>query len=157
MAPSFGMPPSSVAHDTFKIVYCSRSALRHRADEGADEIRRILSRSRENNRAANVSGALIYTLGCFAQVLEGEQGAVERIYERIACDPRHHALTVIEAGHRGPRDFADWSMAYASEVDATARPLFENTLRAAFAGPSVKGEAVLALLRRVVMAETVLA
>lgn len=102
-----------------------------------------------------MSGALICNAGCFAQVLEGERSAVERIYERIACDPRHRALTVIEAGPCDARDFADWSMAYANEVDAAARPTFESTLRAVFAGPSVKGEAVLRLLRRIVLADTV--
>ena len=147
----------SATRDAFKVVYCSRSSLRHRENGGLDEIRRILARSRDNNREANVSGALVFNAGCFAQVLEGERGAVERIYERIACDPRHRALTVLQSGSGGPRDFADWSMAYAGSVDEAARPLFESTLRAAFATPSGNGEALLGLLRRIVLAETVTA
>ena len=79
----------------YKIVYCSRNCL-----QDSDEIQRILTKSRENNRRHDVSGALLYNAGCFAQVLEGDQRAVEEIYERIACDPRHSDITMLQAGLR---------------------------------------------------------
>ncbi len=140
------------ARSAYKIVYCSRNCL-----QDQEEIQRILLKSRENNRRDDVSGALLYNDGCFAQVLEGDRRAVEEIYERIACDPRHRDITMLQAGFGGPRDFADWSMAYTGVVAAQAQPIVSGTLNAAFAGVGVTGEAVLALLRRVVLAESVAA
>ena len=46
-------------------------------------------------------------------------------------------------------------MAYTAVVAETAQPIVSSTLNAAFAGVGVTGEAVLQLLRRVVLAESV--
>ena len=118
--------------ETYKIVYCSRNALAE-SDGGTAAIRGILLKSRENNRRANVSGALLFNAGCFAQVLEGSREAVEQTFERIACEARHRDITVLEAGVSGPRVFDEWSMAYAGTVADDALPLLVSTLNAAFA------------------------
>ncbi len=146
------MLQTATGEDTYKIVYCSRNCLQDQVG-GTEEIRRILLKSRENNRKRDVSGALLFNGGCFAQVLEGERNAVEEIYERIACDARHRDITMLQSGFGGTRDFAEWSMAYAGTVADDALPLLVSTLNAALAGPGSNGEAVLGLLRRVVLAE----
>lgn len=146
------MLQTGTARGAYKIVYCSRNCLQDPA-----EIQRILLKSRENNRRHDVSGALLYNSGCFAQVLEGDRRAVEEVYERIACDARHRDITMLQAGFGGARDFAEWSMAYTGAVPEAAQPMVSGTLNAAFACVGVTGETVLALLRRVVLAESVAA
>ncbi len=148
------MHPSDAG--AYKIVYCSRNSLR--GQQGGDaEIERILLKSRDNNRRAGVSGALLFNAGCFAQVLEGARDAVERIYERIACDMRHRDITMLQAGYAGRRDFAEWSMAYAGEIPRDEMPLLARTLDMAFVAPGSNAASVLALLRRVLLSERLMA
>lgn len=146
------MVPNDRDEKVYKIVYCSKNRLDD-SGESTAEIRRILTLSRQNNRRLDVSGALLFNRGCFAQVLEGRREAVQHIYERIACDDRHREITMLQAGYAGPRDFSEWSMAYAGTVAEDTLPLLVSTLNAAFSGPASNGEAVLGLLRRVVLQE----
>lgn len=136
--------------DVYKIVYCSRNSLGG-PEQSAEGLRSILTLARENNKQHNVSGALLFNSGVFAQVLEGKQADVEEIYEHIARDTRHRDITVLQSSLHGPRDFADWSMAYAGTVADSALPLMLSTLNAAFTRGNSNGEAVLSLLQKVVV------
>ncbi len=59
----------------------------------------------------------------FAQVLEGPQEAVERLYDRIKIDPRHDTLDVREAHQVETRAFARWAMANVGEHGEVDIPL----------------------------------
>ncbi len=50
---------------------------------------RILRKSKANNPALGITGVLCFSEGIFLQVLEGGRSAVNRLYNRIAADPRH--------------------------------------------------------------------
>ena len=76
------------------------------------ELDDILQTSRRKNAALGVSGALLYAGGNWMQVLEGEQGAVETLFDSISHDPRHRGLLVLIRGRQETRQFRDWSMAF---------------------------------------------
>ena len=71
----------------------------------------ILAISRRKNRAAEVTGLLLYLDGGFLQVLEGGHEAVEEIYTAIRNDPRHWNLTVL-LDREAPAAFGEWSMGF---------------------------------------------
>lgn len=50
------------------------------------------------NERADLTSLLLHWNGCFLQLLEGRQDAVESAFERISVDPRHHAVSVIAYG-----------------------------------------------------------
>lgn len=100
----------------YRIVYCSRNT----AETGPEEFWRILAVSRAKNARDGVSGALLFSNGSFAQVLEGPLAALERTFERIQCDPRHAGVTVLQFGPLERRAFPDWSMAEAATVSIQA-------------------------------------
>ena len=54
----------------YRLVYMSRNDITDEIDTQIDD---ILETSRENNRLAEVTGALMFNTGCFAQVLEQHQ------------------------------------------------------------------------------------
>ena len=82
-----------------RLVYWSRNALFHTTSDLEAEMRAILAVSRRNNARENITGALLlYNDGCFAQVLEGPPAAVSQRFERIRTDPRHHDVTLLQAG-----------------------------------------------------------
>ena len=67
----------------FFLVYVS-SATRPFSGE---DLRVLLVTCRKDNTELGVKGMLLYKDGNFMQVLEGEEGAVRGLYERIAADP----------------------------------------------------------------------
>ena len=78
------------------------------------EVRDILSRSRTNNAACQVTGMLLFAEGSFFQVLEGPPAAVEATFARVSADPRHTRVTVIIREPIARRSFAEWTMGLAT-------------------------------------------
>ncbi|MBV9736352.1 MAG: BLUF domain-containing protein [Acidisphaera sp.] len=137
-----------------RIVYCSRNALAGSAASVSGEIRDILALSRANNRRDGITGALLYSGGVFAQVLEGRLDAIEGAFERIQRDPRHRDVTVLQIAPAGPRGFPDWSMAFAGDSAGRSDPATAARLAEALADPdAVGGEELLDLLRDLVVRE----
>ena len=101
-----------MSESLFRLVYYSRNRLPGGPDDMASAIAAILEKSRTNNAAAAVSGALLFNAGCFGQVLEGPHDAVEATFERIQQDERHGDVSVLAFGPIENRSFAHWSMAF---------------------------------------------
>ncbi len=140
-----------------RVLYCSRNLIPGAPRTVAADIGRILDASRRNNARDGITGGLLFSQGCFAQVLEGPLDAVENTFERIQCDERHGDVTVLQSGPIAARDFPDWSMAFAGP-DA-ASPLAGVRMADAFAGRSgvgcnTGGDTLLELLRAVITRES---
>lgn len=61
------------------------------------------------------------------QTLEGEESTVRALYEKIAVDRRHEAVTLLEAQAVDRRAFAKWSMARISDNDQpSGMPILTN-------------------------------
>lgn len=84
----------------------------------------LLTKSRENNSKAGLTGMLLYKDGNFMQVLEGEEATVRALYEKVHRDPRHRGVITLLQGHVEERQFPDWSMGFqdlnSPEVIATS-------------------------------------
>lgn len=78
----------------------------------SQDIDDILEVSRRRNKAAELSGMLLFADGGFIQVLEGEKGPLEAAYARILDDPRHTGVQELYRGVAPARQFPDWSMGY---------------------------------------------
>lgn len=96
----------------FQIFYVSRASAAF--DNAA--VQAILDASRRNNARIGVTGCLLYSGRCFAQMLEGDEAAVRSLAARIAADPRHEAVRVLAEGTRDERDHADWSMGFLHDL-----------------------------------------
>ena len=97
----------------YHISYISRSNLDGSDREKKNEIEKILAAANARNSTENVTGALLYSGGYFAQILEGEEQAVKKIFESIKSDSRHSYIYEISSHeHLEGRSFADWSMAF---------------------------------------------
>ena len=135
-----------------RIVYCSRNCTPGTLETVTAEIAAILEASRRNNARDGVTGGLLFSQDCFAQVLEGPIDAVEAAFERIQCDERHGEVTVLESGPVVGRDFPDWSMAFTGAQ--TDSPLAGIAMDGAFSRRTGAADVVLDLLRGVVKRET---
>ena len=96
----------------FRLAYFSRNALQGDASQLQLQLAALLATARRINASHGVTGALLFSDGLFAQVLEGEHGAVERIFSSIERDSRHTGVTVLQRHAITQRSFATWSMAF---------------------------------------------
>jgi hypothetical protein len=71
----------------------------------------ILTASRRNNQALDVTGLLLHIDGGFLQVLEGEELALSTLYARIRADKRHWNTQLL-LDHQSERAFGEWSMGF---------------------------------------------
>ncbi|MBC7844014.1 MAG: BLUF domain-containing protein [Gemmatimonadaceae bacterium] len=136
----------------FSLAYFSRNAIVGSPTDVQDSIAAILRTARRTNPRYNVTGALLYSDGCFAQVLEGRREDVEHIFESIQCDLRHSDVTIMHLHTVEERSFAAWSMAFAGidGVSATPTVTGDGMLAADDILSSDAGQNLLAALRSVV-------
>jgi hypothetical protein len=99
--------------DVFSLLYLSESTVPF----SKEDLRELLTKSRENNSQLGITGMLLFKGGNFLQVLEGRQETVMSLYEIIRRDSRHSQLTTLFQGTSSQRDFPDWSMGF-QDLDA---------------------------------------
>ena len=80
-------------------------------------VQSILQISRRNNARVDVTGCLLFSGRCFAQVLEGDQDVVRALATRIVADVRHGDLRFLFEVARDEREYADWSMGYLHDLN----------------------------------------
>src|SRR4051812_8595791 len=100
----------------FRALYVSSHVLPVREDGSADAFAQIAAQSARNNAEWRIDAFLICTPHWFCQQIEGPEGAVRRLLQRVAADPRHFDLRVIEARPVRRRLLEGWryAMAYKS-------------------------------------------
>jgi hypothetical protein len=110
-----------------------------KAPSKALSVGEVLITSRRNNEAAGVTG-LLYTDGSrFLQVLEGEDEAVTRTFDRIRADDRHQAVVVLADRQTDAREFGRWSMAHRQPSDTADAFDARMAILLAGASASVRG------------------
>jgi hypothetical protein len=55
----------------------------------------ILQTARKANSLLGISGLLLYRMGHFVQLLEGDEEAVLKLYQKIQLDSRHKECKVL--------------------------------------------------------------
>lgn len=83
-----------------------------------DDLKEILEASRRNNEKTNITGMLLYKNNNFLQVLEGEEKALNELYEKIKQDKRHHSVYTIMKRQIKKREFEQWEMGFADLDEA---------------------------------------
>ena len=74
------------------------------------DLQNILETAITKNRAANITGILLFNGTNFMQVLEGPQEEVDKVFEAICSDDRHRNVVVIYRERTPTRDFEEAPM-----------------------------------------------
>jgi hypothetical protein len=96
-----------------RIFYVSRAT----AQFDSQAVQSILHTSRRNNARFDVTGCLLFSGRCFAQVLEGDPAAVMQLASRIAADRRHADVRFLLESDHDERNYGDWSMGYLHDLN----------------------------------------
>jgi len=90
------------------------------------DVKDILNASERNNRAVSITGLLLFDSQRYIQILEGDAADVEKLYDVISQDSRHHSLELLHKGRIDGRSFDDWRMAYEALPKGLLNELAEN-------------------------------
>lgn len=92
--------------EVYYTIYVSEAVI-HPSKE---ELNIILEESRLFNKNFGVTGLLIYSSGCFMQMIEGREEVIIDLMARISMDSRHHHVQEIVSGRSKYRLFQNWDM-----------------------------------------------
>lgn len=76
------------------------------------DLLKILDTAHQFNPTQNITGMLLFRNGYFIQALEGEETAVDTLYEKIAADPRHRNVMLVAREATTKRSFGNWAMGF---------------------------------------------
>ena len=86
------------------------------------ELKSLVERSSENNRALGVTGLLLLSGDHFLQVLEGPSNAVNSLFGRIMADQRHRDVRLLTFEPTGDVYFDEWNMYLVDLFDLPKAP-----------------------------------
>ena len=101
----------------------------------------LLGESQRNNARSGLTGALAVHKGHFLQVVEGDPGQLDILQRRLADDPRHRDIRVLERRAVDARVFDGWTMA-----SATISPGLAPELDALLAEERPSGQRIVGLM-----------
>lgn len=131
----------------FRLVYISRNEITGDEATILREIEQILASARIKNPIENITGALMFNAGCFAQVLEGSHEEIQNTFERIQCDPRHSHVVVLAFEPVAERGFSSWSMAYLGANSNASAQFGDITNKSGFDPALLEGERIFDLIK----------
>jgi hypothetical protein len=91
-------------------LYVSESCIESPGE--GEAIADIVAVSRQRNSRLEVTGALVFTGGRFAQLLEGPEPGVTELKDSIVRDGRHKRVTTLCWNAASERIFDRWSLVY---------------------------------------------
>ena len=86
----------------------------------ADELDRILLRSKAWNGGAGITGLLLFHEGSFLQMIEGPTAGVTSLLQKIRRDRRHSGIIMLQSGPCAERIFPDSPLHYVAPRNLTA-------------------------------------
>lgn len=129
-----------------RLLYASRAV----EPLGTEVIEDILSSSRKGNPASGITGLLCHSGDIFMQVLEGGRDAVSALYNRIAQDPRHRDVIVLQYEEITERRFAGWTMGQVNLNRVNPSILLKYSERPVLDPYAVSGKVSMAMLEELI-------
>ena len=129
-----------------RLMYASRAV----PSVDLDALMAIQRSSTAGNSVHGITGVLCFSDGIFLQVLEGGRSAVNRLYNRIAADPRHTDVELLSYEEISERRFAAWSMGQVNLSRLNPGLLLKYSERAQLDPYAVSGSVSLALFEELV-------
>jgi blue light- and temperature-responsive anti-repressor len=156
------MKKAATPGSLYRLIYRSREVIAQFAPDAVTEadlqreLRAIMATARCRNKQDNLTGALLFTGGGFAQVLEGPREVVERTFDRVAADRRHTDVTVLTFTPTPQRSFPDWPIRFCGQPPPGTGELFEHLSDTTISGTRITtGSDVLRFLEKLVQQEDV--
>jgi hypothetical protein len=142
-----------MASSIYRLVYYSRNHIASDDSTFAANVDQILAKSRVNNQRDEITGALLFNAGCFAQVLEGPLDTVEAAFERIQQDERHGDVSLLALDPIEHQSFPNWAIGFIGTSDIHAERFASIASSSGFDPSRLTGDEIHSLLRELAIEE----
>jgi hypothetical protein len=139
--------------DLHRLVYYSKNRIPGDDAELAASVAAILAASQANNALVQITGALIFNSGVFAQVLEGSLIEVENTFERIQRDARHGDVQVLAFDKAASRGFPSWSMGFVGNSRKDEMVFGDVGKNSGFEAKRLEGERIFEIMHQIALEE----
>jgi hypothetical protein len=129
-----------------RLLYVSRA----KAGVDISAMPTILQQSRQNNPDLGITGILCYSGDIYLQVLEGGRANVNSLYNKIAKDPRHTDVVILDYEEVSERCFASWTMGQVDLARVNPSLLLKYSERPSLDPYAVSGKVSMALLKELI-------
>ena len=129
-----------------RLIYTSR-VTRENDAFGPEEISSILETSKRNNQKHHITGLLCFNRKYFLQSIEGSRHEVNKTYERIMRDSRHHDAVILGYEEISERAFSNWNMGFIPESSVTKELITQFGLTDEFEPYKMSAESALGMLK----------
>jgi hypothetical protein len=143
----------SMGNRLHRLVYYSRNQIAGDEALFASNVEEILAASRVNNLRDEITGALLFNAGCFAQVLEGSLDKLEAVFERIQQDERHGDVSLLALDPIEQLSFPNWAMGFIGRSDVDAKRFAGIASSSGFDPSRLSGDDIHSLLRELAIEE----
>lgn len=99
-----------------QIIYVSTASL----DVELGDVQKIISEAIPFNKSVGITGLLAYNGKYFIQCMEGEDEAIDNLYNKVALDKRHCDVQTIGYKQISQRSFDDWNMGLVNDSNVIA-------------------------------------
>ncbi len=93
-----------------RLIYRSVAA----QDFGTLSLFNLLTQAQLRNEQLQITGHLLFLDGQFTQCVEGPPPSIERLWQSLQRDTRHHSLELMVRRPATERRFPRWSMAFST-------------------------------------------
>ena len=131
------------------LLYASVSRLTREQEDR--EIASIVKTSMIRNEQSDITGALVYTGGNFAQLLEGPERSVTDLMASIRRDDRHENVTDLFIRPTSERLFGNWSLAYRGRSAFMGKHLIAALSARSEAARSAAADDIVLIMREFVL------
>ena len=135
-----------------RLMYCSRS----KEVLPQEQLTAIVVQSRNNNPPRGITGVLCCSGKIFLQVLEGGRMEVNKLYNKIANDPRHEDVMLLCYEEITERSFSHWSMGQVSLNRINPSMLIKYSERAELDPYAVSGKVSMSLFNEMMATASIM-
>ncbi|MEF7615054.1 BLUF domain-containing protein [Aquincola sp. MAHUQ-54] len=135
-----------------RLMYASRAT----APLDQEGMHALLRHCKAENPRHGITGVLCLSSDIFMQVLEGGRDAVNRLYNRIAADPRHTDVVLLDYREICERRFAGWAMGQVSMSRLNPATILKYSETPMLDPYKVSGEASMALFEELLATASIM-
>ncbi len=88
----------------YRLIYCSTAT----PASSADELPRLIERSKANNQMHDITGVLCFNSRFFLQSIEGGRELINELFGRIHHDPRNQHVVLLKYEQVSIRAWSQW-------------------------------------------------
>ncbi|MFK8036137.1 MAG: BLUF domain-containing protein [Hyphomicrobiales bacterium] len=120
------------------------------------QVRSVLETATQNNLESGLTGGLLFNPTYFAQVMEGDRQVISDTFCRIAQNPKHKNIVILDAQPISERIFKSWHVGFAGKSELAKKLYVKYGTKSQFDPSKMTASALVSFISELVVEEDVI-